>query len=58
MITVKLLGGLGNQMFQAAYALALESKGYAVHLDRSALVEGTHREYSLDYFGAKAAWRR
>jgi hypothetical protein len=54
MITVKLLGGLGNQMFQAAYALALESRGYAVQLDRTALIEGTHREYSLGYFNAKA----
>lgn len=54
MITVKLLGGLGNQMFQAAYALALKEKGYQVQLDRSSLVEGTHREYSLGYFGIEA----
>lgn len=50
MITVKLLGGLGNQMFQRAFGLALESRGYDVQYDRSALVEGTHREYSLHAF--------
>src|SRR5579859_774010 len=54
MITVKLLGGLGNQMFQAAYALALEERGYQVQLDKSSLIAGTHREYSLGYFGIKA----
>src|SRR6266702_2959197 len=57
MITVKLLGGLGNQMFQAAYALALENQGYTVQLDHSSLIEGTHREYSLGYFGIKAEGR-
>lgn len=51
MITIKLLGGMCNQMFQRAYGLALESRGYRVAFDRSALVEGTHREYSLDVFG-------
>jgi hypothetical protein len=51
MITVKLLGGLGNQMFQLAFAKALEAYGRVTQLDRSSLVEGTHREYSLWYFG-------
>lgn len=50
MITVRLLGGLGNQMFQRAYGLALESRGYEVQYDRAHLVEGTHREYSLHGF--------
>lgn len=50
MITVKLLGGLGNQMFQAAYGMALTGKGYEVQFDRSSLIEGTHREYSLGHF--------
>jgi Glycosyl transferase family 11 len=54
MITVKLLGGLGNQMFQAAFALALKYRGYDVQLNKSAMVEGTHREYSLGYFGIEA----
>ena len=50
MIVVKLLGGLGNQLFQRAYGLALESRGYDVAFDTSALVEGTHREYSLEEY--------
>jgi Glycosyl transferase family 11 len=51
MITIKLMGGLGNQMFQRAFGLALESRGYTVRYDPFALVEGTHREFSLGYFG-------
>ena len=51
MVTVKLLGGLGNQMFQLAFAMALEHRGYQARLDKSRLVEGTHREYSLGIFG-------
>ena len=58
MITVKLLGGLGNQCFQYAYGLALKEKGYEVQYDRSSLVEGTHREYSLGYFGIEAVTER
>ena len=48
------MGGMGNQMFQAAYALALKHRGYSVQFDKSMMVEGTHREYSLDYFGTIA----
>jgi hypothetical protein len=54
MITVRLLGGLCNQMFQCAFAMTLQDRGYEVQLDRSYLIEGTHREYSLGYFGIKA----
>jgi Glycosyl transferase family 11 len=50
MITIRLLGGLGNQCFQRAYGIALEAKGYQVGYDRTHLVEGTHREYSLGGF--------
>ncbi|QOD61748.1 alpha-1,2-fucosyltransferase [Polaribacter haliotis] len=35
MIIVRILGGLGNQMFQYAYAKALEQKGFDVKLDIS-----------------------
>lgn len=35
MIIVKVLGGLGNQMFQYAYAKALEIRGFEVKLDLS-----------------------
>src|ERR1700686_2310415 len=58
MITVRLLGGLGNTLFQYAYGLALREMGYEVQYDRSSLVEGTHREYSLGYFGIEAATER
>lgn len=50
MITVKLLGGLGNQMFQRAFGIALEARGYEVEYNKTALIPGTHREYSLDGF--------
>lgn len=53
MITVKLLGGLGNQLFQYAYAAQLAYKGYVVRLNKDSLVEGTHREYSLDFLGGE-----
>jgi len=36
MLIVKIIGGLGNQMFQYAYAKALQEKGYKVKLDISA----------------------
>lgn len=51
MITVKLLGGLGNQLFQYAYAAQLAHRGYEVRLNKDSLVEGTHREYSLGFLG-------
>ena len=35
MVKIKLTGGLGNQMFQYAYAKALESRGYDIELDSS-----------------------
>jgi hypothetical protein len=50
MIVIKLLGGLGNQLFQRAYGFALSSRGYHVAFDRSGLIEGTHREYSLEEY--------
>jgi len=35
MISIKIQGGLGNQMFQYAYAKALEARGYGVMIDSS-----------------------
>ncbi|AYJ79911.1 alpha-1,2-fucosyltransferase [Aliarcobacter cryaerophilus ATCC 43158] len=35
MIIVKIIGGLGNQMFEYAYAKALQQKGYEVNIDIS-----------------------
>lgn len=50
MIVVRLLGGMGNQLFQRAYGMALSARGYEVSFDKSALIEGTHREYSLEEY--------
>jgi hypothetical protein len=64
MIIVKLMGGLGNQMFQyaAARALALE-KGTWVYLDASFLMEDakgrwTQREYELGVFNIQYNFER
>ena len=35
MVIVKIIGGLGNQMFQYAYAKSLEIRGFDVKLDLS-----------------------
>ena len=50
-ITVRLMGGLANQLFQWAYGEALVRKGYSVNFDSSKLIEGTHREFSLGFLG-------
>lgn len=47
---VALQGGFGNQIFQLAYGLAMQARGRQVKYDRSRLIEGTHREYSLGAF--------
>lgn len=49
MIIVRLLGGMGNQLFQYAYGQALRHRGHDVAYSRESLIEGTHREYSLDF---------
>lgn len=56
MITVKIFGGMGNQLWQRAYGLALESRGYDVVFDKSWFSEEEARrysffEYSLGIFG-------
>ncbi len=51
MIIVKIVGGLGNQMFQYAYAKALNSKGYNVKLDISVFeTYRLHGGYQLDKY--------
>ncbi|MFK8060651.1 MAG: alpha-1,2-fucosyltransferase [Polaribacter sp.] len=51
MIIVRILGGLGNQMFQYAYAKSLSLKGYDVQLDISKFKTYTlHGGYQLDKF--------
>jgi hypothetical protein len=50
-VNIRLLGGLGNQLFQLAFGHALQTRCYNVTFDKSHLIEGTHREYSLGEFG-------
>ena len=51
MVIVKIIGGLGNQMFQYAYAKALEQKGYEVKIDISAFdTYKLHGGYQLDKY--------
>lgn len=51
MIIVRIVGGLGNQMFQYAYAKALEQRGYAVKIDISKFKKyKLHGGYHLDKF--------
>lgn len=51
MIIVKIVGGLGNQMFQYAYAKKLQSIGFNVKIDLSAFVNyKLHGGYQLDKY--------
>lgn len=51
MLVVCLKGGLGNQMFQYAYAKALHAKGYAVKLDLSLIQNNaTHHGFGLHHY--------
>ncbi|PQJ73964.1 alpha-1,2-fucosyltransferase [Polaribacter gangjinensis] len=51
MIVVRILGGLGNQLFQYAYAKSLASKGYQVKIDISSFKNyKLHGGYQLHEF--------
>ena len=50
MVTVKIIGGLGNQMFQYAYAKALQQRGYEVKIDISAFGSYDLHQYGLDKY--------
>lgn len=51
MIIVKIIGGLGNQMFQYAYAKALQQKNHKVKIDISAFEKyKIHGGYQLDKY--------
>ena len=51
MLIVKIIGGLGNQMFQYAYAKALQQKGHEVKIDISAFeTYKLHGGYQLDKY--------
>ena len=51
MITIRLCGGLGNQLFQWALGLAFESRGRNVKYDVSQLDADAGRRYLLGDFG-------
>ncbi|WP_235869117.1 alpha-1,2-fucosyltransferase [Polaribacter aquimarinus] len=54
MVVVRILGGLGNQMFQYAYARSLSLKGYDVKLDISKFkTYKLHGGYQLNKFNIK-----
>jgi hypothetical protein len=57
MVIVKIMGGLGNQLFQYAYARSLKELGYDVFLDNTSFFDfeahsqgTTYRNYLLDNF--------
>ena len=51
MATVKIVGGLGNQMFQYAYAKTLQQKGYDINIEVSAYKRyKLHGGYQLDKY--------
>ena len=51
MIIIRIIGGLGNQMFQYAYAKALRKKGYNVKIDITAFeTYKLHGGYQLNKF--------
>ncbi len=50
MIIVKIIGGLGNQIFQYAYAQALQERGYIVKLDISAFDTYDLHTYGLEEY--------
>lgn len=51
MVIVRIVGGLGNQMFQYAYAKALQQKGYDVKIDITKFKNyKLHGGYQLDKF--------
>jgi hypothetical protein len=50
MIVVRLVGGLGNQLWQVSFARALEAAGNTVKFDRSYFDTDTTRAYALDHW--------
>lgn len=51
MIIIRIIGGLGNQMFQYAYAKALRKKGYNLKIDITAFeTYKLHGGYKLNKF--------
>jgi len=50
MIIVKIVGGLGNQMFCYAFAKAVEKRGYEVKIDISAYQTYPLYDYALDQY--------
>ena len=51
MIIVKIVGGLGNQIFQYAYAKSLQQRGYKVKIDNNIKANNKfHGGYFIDRY--------
>ena len=50
MIIVKIIGGLGNQLFQYSYAKSLQKKGYKVKIDISPFKNFKLHDFYLDRY--------
>ena len=50
MLIVRITGGLGNQLFQYAYALSLSNQGYDVKICSDSFDKYKLREYNLEYY--------
>ena len=53
MITVRLCGGTGNQLWQRAFGYALEARGNEVVFDRSSYDTDDSRAYALDHWNTE-----
>lgn len=51
MITIRLCGGAGNQLFQWAFGRSLQAHGQEVQWDRGPLDDDSRRKYLLDKLG-------
>lgn len=56
MVTVRLCGGMGNQIWQRAFGYALEARGNEVVFDRSYFDNNDSRAYTLDRFDTQVVF--
>jgi len=58
MIVVKLMGGMGNQLFQYAFGRSMEARGREVYFDRDPVDHDPKRNYCLNKFGLNIQFSR